>query len=179
LNSPPLNRMVVATLALIGVFVSIYMLLYKLGAFGTIACGASSDCAVVQASPYAYFLGIPVAAWGVVGYLAIFGLALAGTRPGFGTDRRIAAGILALTGGAFLFSLYLSFLEEFVIGAWCRWCIASALLATLAFLFTLPEIRRIRRGRAGAGPARAVETEPAPPHSFSASSRTRFQSSID
>ena len=46
---------------------------------------------------------------------------------------------------AFLFSAYLSALEQFVIHAWCRWCIGSAVVATLIFLCTLPEFRRLER----------------------------------
>jgi hypothetical protein len=58
-----------------------------------------------------------------------------------------AGGALVLAGGAtigLLFSAYLTYLEAFVIHAWCRWCIASAVLAVLIFIFTLPEFRRLR-----------------------------------
>lgn len=137
------NRMVVAALALTGTFVAAYLLLYKLGVFGTIICG-DSGCETVQASPWAYFLGIPVAGWGLAGYLAIFVTAFLGTQPRFAADRRVAIALLGLTGVAFLFSVYLSVLEEFVIGAWCQWCIVSAVIATLAFGFSIPEARKLR-----------------------------------
>jgi uncharacterized membrane protein len=138
------NRRVVAVVALIGAFVATYLLLYKLGAFGSILCG-TGGCETVQNSPWAYFLGVPVAAWGLVGYVAILGLALTGTQPQFADSRFVSVGLLALTGLALLFSVYLSFLEEFVIHAWCQWCIVSAILSVLAFAFSLPEIRRLRR----------------------------------
>lgn len=137
------NRMVVAALALTGTFVAAYLLLYKLGVFGTIICG-DSGCETVQASPWAYFLGIPVAGWGLAGYLAIFVTAFLGTQPRFAADRRVSIALLGLTGVAFLFSVYLSVLEEFVIGAWCQWCIVSAVIATLAFGFSVPEARKLR-----------------------------------
>lgn len=139
------NRMVVATVALVGVFVSTYLLLYKLGFLGTVVCGTGA-CETVQNSPWAHFLGVPVAAWGLLGYLAILVVAMAGTRDGLAGDRRVSIALLALTGLAFAFSVYLSVLEEFVIHAWCRWCIFSAVLATIAFGFSLPELRRARRG---------------------------------
>ena len=142
------NRMGIAALALIGVFIAIYMLLYKLGVLGTVICGASGGCEIVQASRYAYFLGIPVAAWGLVGYLVMLGVALAGIQPGFLAARWVSIALLVLTGGAFLFSVYLSLLEEFVIGAWCRWCIGSAIVSTGAFGLAWPEIGRLRRGTA-------------------------------
>jgi uncharacterized membrane protein len=137
--------MVVATLALIGAFVATYLFLYKIGAFGAIACG-DGGCEVVQNSPWADFLGVPVAGWGLVGFIAIFVTAFLGTQPRFAQQRWISYGLLTLTGVAFLFSIYLSILEEFVIHAWCRWCIVSAIISTLAFGFSLPEIGRLRRG---------------------------------
>lgn len=138
--------MAVAALALIGAFIATYLLLYKLGAFGTILCG-DSGCETVQASPWAYFLGIPVAAWGLAGYVAIFVTAFLGTQPRFADSRWVSIALVAFTGTAFLFSIYLSILEEFVIGAWCQWCIVSAVLATLAFGFSVPELGRIRKAR--------------------------------
>ena len=138
------NRMVVAAIALVGAFVATYLLLYKLGVFGTIICG-DSGCETVQASPWAYFLGVPVAAWGLAGYVAIFVAAFLGTQPRFADQRWVSLALVGLTGIAFLFSIYLSILEEFVIHAWCQWCIVSAILSTLAFGFSLPEIRRRAR----------------------------------
>ena len=140
--------MVVTALALIGVFVATYLLLYKVGAFGTILCG-DGGCETVQNSPWAYFLGLPVAAWGLAGYLAIFVTAFLGTHPRFADQRWIPYALIALTGAAFLFSLYLSYLEEFVIHAWCQWCIVSAIISTLAFGFSLPEVRRVRGAEVG------------------------------
>ncbi len=139
------NRMGIAVVALLGVFVAVYLLLYKLGAFGTILCG-TGGCETVQNSPWSYFFGIPVAAWGLAGYLALLVVAMAGTQPRFADDRRIAIALLTLTGVALLFSIYLSVLEEFVIHAWCQWCIASAVLSVLAFALALPEVRKLKPG---------------------------------
>jgi uncharacterized membrane protein len=139
------NRMVIATAALLGLFVATYLLLYKLGAFPALICGAGGACETVQASPYAYFLGVPVAAWGTLAYVVMLTVAFLGTQPRFESRPWVGVALLVLTAGAFLFSLYLSFLEEFVIGAWCRWCVVSAILSTIAFLAALPEIGRLRR----------------------------------
>ncbi len=136
------NRMAIAVIALIGVFVALYMLLYKLGVFGSLLCG-TGGCEVVQASPWAYFLGVPVAAWGLAGYLSMLAVAMTGVQPRFESSRWVPASLLLLTTVALLFSIYLSYLEEFVIHAWCQWCILSAVLAVLAFGFALPEIRRL------------------------------------
>lgn len=139
------NRMVVASLALIGAFVSTYLLLFKVGVLGTLVCGAGGGCDIVQSSSYAYLFGVPVAAWGLAGYLAIFGVALAGTRPELADHRWLGVALLGLTGGAFLFSLYLSAVSGLVIGAWCQWCLVSATTATFSFFFSTPELPRLRR----------------------------------
>jgi uncharacterized membrane protein len=141
--------MAVATLALLGLLIATYLLLFKLGALGTIACGKGGGCETVQTSPWAVLLGVPVAAWGVVGYLAIFGVALAGVQPLFAGARWVSWTLLALTGIALAFSLYLTALEAWVIHAWCRWCVASAIVAGLVFGAALPEVSRVRRAGSG------------------------------
>lgn len=138
------GRMIIAVVALAGVFLSLYMLLFKLGMIGELSCGTGS-CDRVQASPWSSFLGVPVPLLGVAGYAVIAALALAGVRPAWVGGRGIAAALLVTTAGAFAFSMYLTYLEAFVINAWCRWCIASAIMATIIFLCAQPELRHLRR----------------------------------
>jgi uncharacterized membrane protein len=144
-ESPPANRMGIALFALAGLLISAYLLLHRMGFIGTLACGESGGCETVQTSIYSVFLGVPVPAWGILGYALILAAAVVGLQERFISDRRVALAILALSVGAFAFSAYLSALEQWVIGAWCRWCIASAVVATLIFLFSLAEIPRVRR----------------------------------
>ncbi|MEW5926592.1 MAG: vitamin K epoxide reductase family protein [Gemmatimonadota bacterium] len=141
--APPVARMAVAVLSLLGVFISGYLALYKLGYLGVIQCG-TGGCETVQASKYAYFLGFPVAVWGIGAYAALFALAVLGVQPRWMHDRRVAVGLFALAGVGVLFSAYLTYLEAAVIHAWCRWCVASAVLITLIFLLTIPGLRRAR-----------------------------------
>lgn len=140
---PMLNRMAIATLALLGVLISVYMSAYKFGLLGSIACGAGG-CDMVQNSPWAVMWGVPVPVIGLVGYLALLVTAMIGVQPATTTSRVVP---LILAGGAvtgLAFTAYLTYLEAFVIHAWCRWCIGSAVLATLIFLFAIPEFRRLR-----------------------------------
>jgi uncharacterized membrane protein len=126
----------VALLSLVGLFISVYLLLYHMGFYGVLACGAGS-CDVVQASKYADFLGLPVPAWGVAWYGAVFLLSLvlqSGNAAGGPWARLLD---LAALGGLG-FSIYLTAIELFVIHAVCRWCVVSALLATGIFLLTAP-----------------------------------------
>lgn len=143
-DSPPANRMAIAAFALAGVFLAGYLLLYKLRVLGSIACGTGA-CERVQSSPWAVFLGIPVPAWGVGGYASILAVALLGIQPSW-LHRRVVAWLLAgLATFAFGFSVYLSAIEAFVLRQWCRWCIGSAVIATLIFLFSLPELKVLLR----------------------------------
>jgi len=141
--SPPLNRMIIAVLALIGVLVSLYLTLHKLGLIGELVCGTGS-CEVVQTSKWAVQFGVPVPVLGVLGYAVMFGLAIIGlqARP---NDRMIGLALFVLADFAFMFTLYLSYLEQFVIHAWCRWCIGSAVIATAIWICSLAELPRLRR----------------------------------
>ncbi|HXG44925.1 MAG TPA: vitamin K epoxide reductase family protein [Gemmatimonadales bacterium] len=132
-------RMAVAALSLAGFFVALYLYLWKLGLVGTMACGTGA-CEAVQLSPYSQFLGVEVPLIGVLGYLALFLVSLlALQRPG---ERRWAALLLGLASGALLFTLYLKYVEFFVLRAVCRWCVLSAALVVLIFVAALLDWRR-------------------------------------
>lgn len=141
-ESAPLNRMIIAVLALVGLLISAYLTLHKYGFIGTLACGTGS-CETVQMSKWAVFLGVPVPVMGLVGYAIILGIALVGLQNV--DSRNIALALLILATGAFGFSIYLSLIEQFRIHAWCRWCIASATISTLIWICSLAELRRLRR----------------------------------
>ncbi len=142
--SGPVNRMVVAVLSLIGVFLAFYLAANNLGWTPPIPCG-SGACGLVQSSKYAWVGPVPVSAIGLTGYLAVFALAIAGLQGPLVRSRAIPLFLFAGALLGVLFSAYLTYLEAMVIQAWCRYCVASAILITLVFLATLPELRRIRR----------------------------------
>lgn len=139
----PVNRMVIAVVALIGLLISVYTLMYHLGLIGTMLCG-TGGCETVQNSPWARFLGVPVPVLGLLGYGALLVTAMLGIQPAFIADRRISMVLALASLIGFGFSLYLSYLEAFVIHAWCRWCLASAALTVVLLLAALPEFARMR-----------------------------------
>jgi uncharacterized membrane protein len=49
--------------------------------------------------------------------------------------------MLGLAAIGVMFSIYLTFLEPFVIGATCAWCLASAIIITALFWLSLPPAR--------------------------------------
>jgi uncharacterized membrane protein len=146
--SPPIARMAIAVIALLGLLVSAYLSMYKLGYLGVIQCSVGG-CEVVQASAYAFFpprsiveWGPPVALWGVAAYAAIFAVALLGVQPRWMNERWVAMGLFIMAAVGVAFSAYLTYLEAVVIRAWCQWCVVSAILITLIFFLSLPGLRR-------------------------------------
>jgi uncharacterized membrane protein len=135
--------MVGAALALVGLFVSLYLWLWKMGWLGVLACG-DGGCETVQLSAYASLSGVPVALFGVVGYAAMLAVSLAGLHGRAAGQPWPTAALLALSGAGVLFSGYLTYLEAAVIHAWCRWCVASALIVLAIFVVALAGFRHKR-----------------------------------
>jgi uncharacterized membrane protein len=140
---PPLSRMAIALLALAGLLLSSYLTMYKLGYLGTIQC-TLGGCEKVQTSTWSYFLGLPVSAWGLGAYVTILTLAMIGVQPRFARERWVALALFGIAAVGVVFSAYLTYLEAFVIHAWCQWCLISAILVTLIFLLSLPGLRQAR-----------------------------------
>lgn len=82
------------------------------------------DCGVVNRSPYAQIGAIPVATIGIVGYLALAGLALMDVK-----DKLAIAASLGMA-----FSLYLSYIEKQVLRAYCQYCVISQIDMLLLLL---------------------------------------------
>jgi uncharacterized membrane protein/thiol-disulfide isomerase/thioredoxin len=101
-------------------------------------CGPVGDCNTVQQSEYARLFGIlPIGVMGLAGYVAIM---FAWLVERFAKEKIADFAALSMFGmEAFgvLFSIYLTFLEPFVIGATCAWCLTSAVLITALMLLSL------------------------------------------
>src|SRR5215212_5173998 len=135
--------MIVAALALAGIFISLYLTLYKIGIIGELSCSIGS-CETVNTSKWATFLGLPVAAWGLFFYLDVFVIAVVGTMLRFETSTVIPGILLLESSAGVLFSAWLTYLELAVIHAICIWCVTSAVIVTLIFLVSLADRREIR-----------------------------------
>ena len=134
-------RMAAALLALVGVLLATYLYLYKIGVVGTMVCGAGS-CELVQTSRWSRFLGIEVSLIGLLGYVSILGVSLVGLQPAQQGRRWPDISLILLSGGGFLFSAYLTYIELFVLDAICRWCVVSAVIISLILLVSLLAWRR-------------------------------------
>ena len=130
--TPPQGQWVswaIPILSLIGLGVAGY-LAYVETQMVEAVCGPIGDCNAVQSSSYAQLFGIPIGVIGVVGYLAILGAWVWG-RSGSATGRALLLG-MAMVG--VIFSIYLTYLELFIIEAVCLWCLSSAVIVTLIML---------------------------------------------
>lgn len=132
--------MAMAVLALAGIFVALYLLLYKLGMIGNLNCSVGS-CETVNTSKWATFLGFPVAAWGVGFYLSMFALSVLGVQQRYADSRSMSQALLLFSGTGVLFSAWLTYLELFVIHAVCQWCVVSAVIVTAIFVLAVFDYR--------------------------------------
>ena len=134
------KRMIVAALALAGIFVSLYLTLYKLGVIGELSCSIGS-CETVNTSKWSRFLGLPVAAWGLLFYLDVFVIAGLGTLPRFEDERVLSVVLVAEAIVGVLFSAWLTYLELGVIHAICIWCVTSAVIVTLILIVSIGDLK--------------------------------------
>jgi len=130
-------------LCVVGLGIAAYLTYVEMTQVSAV-CGPVGDCNTVQQSSYARLWGVlPIGLLGMIGYEAIL-VAWLVARYAEGRLRAIAVvGAFALATFGTMFSIYLTFLEPFVIGATCAWCLTSSVLMTLLMLLA-------------AGPARAA-----------------------
>jgi len=121
-------RYIIALLALAGIYVA-SLALHVHYSTDTQPCSINEkwDCGIVNHSPYAMIGPVPVAAIGIAGYVAIAILSLARRR-----GLLAAAVVLGLA-----FSLYLTYIEKYVLTVWCLYCVISLGIISMITLLTL------------------------------------------
>jgi uncharacterized membrane protein len=117
--------MMIAILASAGIAVSAVSLHHHLSESKGSFCDLSQtfNCDLVNRSSYSSFLGVPVALIGVLGYLLIFALATL-----YRQKAETPFMLLITSAGGNAFALYLTYLEGYVIHAWCILCLSSLVL---------------------------------------------------
>lgn len=118
-----------ALLALVGVADAVYLTVQHLLG-NTLRCTITNGCSEVLGSPYASLWGVPLAAIGAAAYFAAFSLA---TLSAFGYVRARAL-LAVLVAAMFLVTLWLLYLQAFVLNAFCQYCLLSAGVTTLLAL---------------------------------------------
>ena len=97
-------------------------------------CGVLHGCEQVAQSEYARIGGVPVAVFGVALSIALFALAFAWWRTGSNT---LLAGHYGLSLVGVIFEGYFSYVEAFLVAAWCVWCVTYGVSLVLRFLVAL------------------------------------------
>lgn len=137
----------VQLLAVPGLLLSFYLWLYHDGALIAVCSGSGwDDCGAVSGpdAVYSSIGPIPVALIGLGGYAVLFlAVWLSDWLPQL--DDFLPELMVGLTGVAFLFSLILTGLEIFVIEALCRYCVISAVIATLMLILSISYLRSINK----------------------------------
>jgi uncharacterized membrane protein len=129
-------------LTLAGLGVAAYLSYVELRTVQAI-CGPVGDCNTVQQSEYARLFGVlPIGILGLAGFLAILAAWIIRRWGSLGISLWASLGILCMAGFGTLFSIYLTFLEPFVIGATCLWCLSSSLIMTTLYMLALRPGRR-------------------------------------
>lgn len=120
-------RFLIAFLALAGAVVAALALQVHYST-GTEPCSINEkwDCGIVNHSPYAEILHVPVAAIGIAGYLLLVGFAFARKR----------TLLTVFSVPALGFSLYLTYIEKYVLEVYCLYCVISLGLITLVTLLS-------------------------------------------
>lgn len=128
-------RVVIVAFAVVGTLVSAY--LTWLHYSGSLAlCLGVGGCEAVQASRYSTIGPVPVALVGLVGFAGILTAAMVYA---LGRGAALTA-LFALSLGATVYVAYLTYVEIFVLGAVCPWCVSVAVCAMAVLLLAVREI---------------------------------------
>jgi uncharacterized membrane protein len=133
-------RFVLLALAVLGVLISAYLTWTHFAGLTPVCTGSGEGCETVQSSRYASILGIPVALLGLIAYGGLIFSTVLWRETG------IYLGFLISLVGT-LFSGYLTYLEIFVIGALCQWCLVSAAIMVAALICATLAALPLLRGR--------------------------------
>ena len=130
ISSQKSNR-IIFILSLLGLLVAAY-LFYEYNITGPIFCPTGQGCDIVRASTYYSFLGISTPLLGIFFYLV---MAILSVIHSHDLPKRLARKMQVLVGvSGVAFGIYLTYLEAFVIGAFCFWCVLSFIISIIILL---------------------------------------------
>ena len=123
-------RTIIWITALVGLLTSGYLAYVKIFNTPIYCTPGLGDCTTVNSSRFSELWGIPIAIFGILSYLAILLLVFLGERLKLVKQYQVLF-IFGISLFGFLYSLYLTYLEIFVIHAICQWCVLSGLCMTI------------------------------------------------
>jgi uncharacterized membrane protein len=130
-------QIAIPVLSVLGLGVALYLSYIETTNTAAI-CGPVGDCNAVQASPFAMLFGIlPVGVLGAVGYIGILVAWFLGRRSDGNLGRLAPLLLFGMALFGVLFTIYLTYLELFVILAVCIWCLTSAVIMALVLALSV------------------------------------------
>ena len=138
-----MRRSITLALGLLGLFDSLYLLYTYTSPSRPMVC-IGTGCDAVRASAYSTLGGVSMPVFGVLGYTLLAIVIIAESLFSGRVARLARYAFLGMTGFGFLFSLYLDYLQAFVIHAYCAWCVTSGVVMTA--LFALAIVNLVRAG---------------------------------
>ena len=135
------TRSIIWITALVGLLISGYLAYVKVFDTPIYCTPGLGDCVTVNSSRFSELWGIPIAIFGILSYLAILLLVFFGERLKLVKQYQVLF-IFGISLFGFLYSLYLTYLEIFVIQAICQWCVLSGLCMTIIFAASLSWLKQ-------------------------------------
>lgn len=132
--SSRLSNRLIFIFSLLGLAVSAF-LFYEYTFAGSVLCPMGQGCDIVRASSYAYIFGIPIPLLGIGFYLAMAVLSVIHSHDLPTKIVKRLQLLIALSGAGF--GLYLTYLEVFVIYAFCFWCVLSFIISLIILISIL------------------------------------------
>lgn len=131
-----INR-IIFVLAIIGVIIALYVTQSFLRQT-PIVC-VNSGCELVRKNPASYLFGLPVPAFGLIGYTIIALLAIARTAD---SNQKLLTILTAIAGGGVAFVAWFTYTEIFVIRGICTWCAISAVNMLTIFVLAFISLKK-------------------------------------
>lgn len=123
---------VAALLSLVGLADALYLTIEHVTG-QSVRCTIISGCSAVLSSPYAVVAGIPLAAVGAAAYFTVFSLAILTLFGYFWAGKLMRAVVITM----FAISVWLMYLQAFVIREFCQYCLLSAVITTALLVVTM------------------------------------------
>lgn len=136
-----MRKLLLMALSLIGLFDSIYLLWEYTSPAHPMVC-MGGGCDVVRASTYSHIGGLPIPLFGAFMYAFLVLLLFLYPLLPNSFVRPTQFIVVLISGAGFLFSVYLTGIEAFVLHSYCMWCVLSAALVTAIFILALVDRRR-------------------------------------
>ncbi|HEX5410908.1 MAG TPA: thioredoxin domain-containing protein [Terriglobia bacterium] len=133
-----MRKILLMVLSLVGLFDSIYLLWEYTSPAHPMVC-MGGGCDAVRASEYSHLGALPVPMYGVFMYAFLVLLLFLYPLLPSAYVRLTQHVVMVVAGAGFLFSVYLTGIEAFVLHSWCMWCVLSFLLVTAIFILSIAD----------------------------------------